>query len=1143
MFQQYFSYALSEIAESHDSLYIVVTSEPLLNSKLSEEVKFFQSKHSAIPVLQFPDWETLPYDHFSPHQDIISERLKILARLSELSRGILFISIHTLMQRLCPIDYILSHVFYLHRKDKLDLAQLKYRFTQAGYQIVSQVTAPGEYAVRGSLFDIFPMGSKTPYRIDLFDDEIESLRQFDPETQRSLDTIDTIECLPAREFPLEKQSIEHFRQQWRETFSGNPTLCPVYESVSQGASVSGIEYYFPLFFEKTQTLFDYLAYQKNPQTRQNRIFITLKNVYPAAENYHAEIQSRYESLRHDTIRPLLPPSQLFLSPTDVFTNIKTFQHEKADLVIAPCPNLTVDHKLLNPFIHLERFITECLSTQTAILFCAESTGRREALLSLFQKSQDSRLNQIKTVDSFEEFANSRDSLGLIISSFENPIVLQKNKKAIFILPETILLGEQIKQSKRRKTHSSDKDKIDYLIKNLNELTIGAPVVHIDHGVGRYLGLQCLTISDIEQEFLVLEYAHQDKLYVPVSSLDVISRYSGLDPEQAPLHKLGSDQFEKAKKKAAEQICDAAAELLEIHAKRQMRPGIIHEIDTQYDLFANSFAFEETPDQSQAIEAVINDMKSTKSMDRLICGDVGFGKTEVAMRAAFIAVQNGYQVSVLVPTTLLTEQHYQNFLDRFSQWPIKIDALSRFRSAQEQKNILASLSDGKIDIIIGTHKLLQSDIKFKRLGLLIIDEEHRFGVRQKERLKSLRAEVDILTLTATPIPRTLNMSVSGMRDLSIISTPPLRRLSIKTFVHAYDPTLIKEAILREILRGGQVFYLHNAVDTMLKTKETLQQLVPEARIAIAHGQMPEKDLEKIMREFYHQHYNVLICTTIIETGIDIPTANTIIMERADKFGLAQLHQLRGRVGRSYHQAYAYLLTPLHSKLTKDAEKRLAAITQLEDLGAGFALATHDLEIRGAGELLGENQSGNMQEIGFSLYNDLLDRAVKSLKKFAKTSPAEILKTTETNIEMDLHIPALIPDHYLPDAHTRLVLYKRIANCKTPAELDDLKIEFIDRFGLLPEQTKNLFSLTALKYKLSEFHIKKIYANEKSTQIEFQLHDVNPNLTKPNPLKLIQLIQQYPNTYKLDGQDKIKIVKSQQTPQEKIKHIEEFIQKIS
>lgn len=1110
------SIELSQLAAERRAPVIIITRDSLSSYRLTQEISFFKSAH--IPLLQFPDWETLPYDHFSPHQEIISERLRALSLLPNLSQGILITTISTLMQRVSPREFISAHAFYLKTGDIVDLTQLKLRFANAGYQAVAEVIAPGEFAVRGSLFDIFPMGSQAPYRIDLFDNEIDSIRFFDPETQRTQDKVEKIDLLPAKEFPFHPEAIQLFRQQWRENFEGNPIQCPLYETISQGSLAPGIEYYFPLFFHQTASLFDYFP--------KDSLLIRLDDLHTASEKYWIEIKERHEQLRHDRLRPILSPEKLFLNTTEIFTVFKSFETQNISITPFQAPDLIIDHKSPEPLAKIKNFLA---LQKSQILFCAESAGRREALLTLFHQADIYPI----VVESWEDFLNASHpdavSLFMTITPIEQGANILINNKNIIIIPENILLGEQVLQTRRRKTKTTD---LDAVIKNLAELSIGSPVVHIDHGVGRYLGLQILYLNEEAGEFLSLEYAHQAKLYVPVSALHLISRYSGLDPEHAPLHRLGTDQWEKAKRKAAEKIHDVAAELLEIHAKRELRQGFSYPIDTQYQIFASKFPFEETPDQQQAILDVIQDMKSPKSMDRLICGDVGFGKTEVAMRAAFIAIQSGYQVAVLVPTTLLAQQHEENFRDRFADWPIKIDSLSRFKTADEQKKILTELETGKIDIIIGTHKLLQPDIKFKALGLVIIDEEHRFGVRQKERFKALRAEVDILTLTATPIPRTLNMAMSNMRDLSIISTPPLRRLSIKTFVHAYQTNLIREAILREIMRGGQVYFLHNDVETIQSTREKLQELIPEARIAIGHGQMRERDLEQVMRAFYHQHYNVLICTTIIETGIDIPSANTIIIERADKFGLAQLHQLRGRVGRSHHQAYAYLLTPENNTITSNAKKRLDAISQLEDLGAGFLLATHDLEIRGAGELLGEDQSGNMQEIGFSLYMDLLDRAVKSLKKGEKLD----LFKPEPSIEIDLQIPALIPENTVPDVHTRLVLYKRISNAKNQHELDELKVEFIDRFGLIPDAVKNLFDLTSLKLKAESLGIIKIHANKKSTRIEF----------KPQPhidsLKLIQLIQQESQYYKLDGQNKIRITKEQILPIEKFQHIEKLLEKV-
>jgi len=1084
------SLVLSQHAEGLSTPLVIITPDSLMNQRLTQEMGFFSP---GLPCFTLPDWETLPYDNFSPHQDIISERLRTLSTLPHLTHGIVLVSANSLMQRLSPKIFIDSQVFSLSIHEKINLHTLKNKFIHSGYQAVSQVLAPGEFAVRGSLFDIFPMGCALPYRIDLFDDEIESIRTFDPESQRTIDKIAKIDLLPAREFPFDKNGIELFRQQWRENFEGNPSHSALYETITQGSIPLGIEYYFPLFFSETNTLFDYLP--------KNISIIQLDGVTLAAEKFQKEILSRYEQLRHDRNRPILSPQKLFLNPTELFTTLKSYHPEKVQHERYSPPDILVDHKSNNPLGKLKDFLNAGAinhAPTARILFCAESPGRREALLSLFNSHN---INPT-TVNSWLEFLDNNIKLAITIAPLEQGLELADQN--IILISESALLGEQIIQSRRKKSKTGD---IDSIVKNLAELNIGAPVVHTEHGVGRYLGLQTLDINNSIGEYLLLEYAHEAKLYVPVSSLHLIHRYSGLDPEHAPLHKLGSDQWDKARKKAADKIRDVAAELLAIHAQRELRKGFAYSIDTNYQLFASQFPFEETPDQLQAIQDVIKDMNNPKSMDRLICGDVGFGKTEVAMRAAFIAVQAGHQVCVLVPTTLLAQQHYQNFADRFADWPIKIEMISRFRTSLEQEKILAELDQGKVDIIIGTHKLLQPDIKFKHLGLVIIDEEHRFGVRQKERLKSMRAEVDILTLTATPIPRTLNMAMSGMRDLSIIGTPPLRRLSIKTFVHTYDKSLIRESILREIMRGGQVFYLHNDVDSMMPTAEKLRELIPEAKIGIAHGQMRERELEIIMREFYHQHYNVLICTTIIETGIDIPSANTIIIERADKFGLAQLHQLRGRVGRSHHQAYAFLLTPPHQKITPDAEKRLEAISRLEDLGVGFALATHDLEIRGAGELLGESQSGEMHEIGFSLYMELLERAMKS-------GIPEQIKS-----DIDLQIPAFITEDYVPDVHARLVLYKRISSCKTQQKLDELQVEFIDRFGLLPEQTKNLFAVTALKLKSEQLGIKKITANPKSTRLEFT---ENPKI---DSLKIITLIQQKPLLYKLDGPHGLKIMQKE------------------
>lgn len=1109
--------AISQAAKQHPGLSVIITPDSLVAQRIEAELKFFNADTS-LEILNFPDWETLPYDHFSPHQDIVAERLQTLFRLPSLTKGILLAPITTLMQRLAPQDYITANTFILDLGDKLDTEQLRFRLGQSGYRCVSQVMEHGEFAIRGSIIDLFPAGSALPYRIDLFDDVVDTIRSFDPDTQLSKEKIQQIRLLPAREFPLTETAINLFRQNWRAQFSGDPTKQTLYQDVSQGFTPPGIEYYLPLFFNQTASLFDYLP--------ANSLVIRLQECISTSELYWREIKERYEQLRYDISRPIVPPELLFLPSNQVFAELNKFAQvqiqslpfDKPDnlhqnYTTEPPRNFTIDSKASRPFAELEDYLT---NNPARILLCAETAGRREVLLDLLRKAS---LN-VSQLNSWQEFLTSSTKIALTIAPLEQGLKLAD--PAIAIITEAELFGERIMQRRRRV--STRKIDSDAIIRNLVELEIGTPVVHIEHGVGRYLGLQTIQLDGHAAEFLTLEYANHDKIYVPVSSLHLINRYSGTEVEHAPLHRLGSGQWEKARRKAAERIRDVAAELLDIYARREARQGFaFNQPDEHYQAFAASFPFEETEDQQQAIDQVIADMVAAKPMDRLVCGDVGFGKTEVAIRAAFLTVQSGKQVAVLVPTTLLAQQHYDTFKNRFANWPIEIDVSSRFRSAKEQNIIAERLQTGKIDILIGTHKLLQDKLQFKDLGIVIIDEEHRFGVRQKERLKALRAEVDVLTLTATPIPRTLNMALSGIRDLSIIATPPARRLAIKTFVRKRDKSLIREAILREILRGGQVYFLHNKVDTIGLIEHELTELLPEAKVAHAHGQMRERELEKIMSDFYHHRFNVLVCTTIIETGIDIPTANTIIIDRADHFGLAQLHQLRGRVGRSHHQAYAYLLIPDKDAITADAKKRLEAITSLEDLGAGFMLANHDLEIRGAGELLGEEQSGHMHEIGFSLYMEMLEQAVEALK-----SGKEPLldKPLQQGVEIDLQLSALIPDDYLPDVHARLTLYKRIANVANQEALHELQVEMIDRFGLLPQATKNLFQLAELKLQAKQLGIKKVEAGKTAGRVEFE---AQPNV---DPMKIITLIQREPSHYKLDGQDKLRFIFDMQEAQARI-----------
>ena len=1098
--------AISSVAREFDGVVVVTVPDLLEAARLENEIRFFLGDQTSI--LTFPDWETLPYDLFSPLPELVSQRLLTLYRLQRLTKGIVITAVSTLMQRLCPVAYLEANSLIINKGQQLALDETRRHLEQAGYSNVSQVMSHGEFTVRGSLLDIFPMGNSLPFRIDLFDDEVETIRTFDPETQRTREQIERIHMLPAREFPLDETGISHFRQAYRTCFEGDPQTSLIYKEVSEGNAPAGIEYYLPLFFDETATLFDYLPEQC--------LHFEFEATREQSRQFFQQTEERYEQRRHDQERPPLTPAAIYLTADELasqFNAKRSLQIQKHEIEsrqkgyasfhnfhTRQPPHLVFQARSTHPAEALQRFIS---NHPGRILFVAESAGRREMLLNTLR---DFGI-QPMVVDSWNDFLTCKTQLTLTIGPLEQGLWLEQ--PGIVLITETQLYGERVRQERRRKAATRDADQI---IRNLTELHEGAPVVHEDHGVGRYLGLQILEAGGIQTEFLTLEYAKGDKLFVPVSSLHLISRYTGVSPENAPLHRLGGEQWERIKRKAAAKARDVAAELLEIHARRAAHKGFAFpEPDEEYAAFAADFEFEETPDQLQAINSVLADMAARQPMDRVVCGDVGFGKTEVAMRAAFMAVQGGKQVAVLVPTTLLAQQHYQNFADRFADWPVKIESLSRFRTSKQQKEVIQGLAEGRVDIIVGTHKLLQSDIRFKNLGLVIIDEEHRFGVRHKEKLKAMRAEVDMLTLTATPIPRTLNMAMSGMRDLSIIATPPTARHPIKTFINQWSDNLISEACLREIKRGGQVYFLHNEVSTIENTAAKLERLLPGTRIQVAHGQMRERELESIMRDFYHQRFNILVCTTIIESGIDVPSANTIIINRADKLGLAQLHQLRGRVGRSHHRAYAYLITPSAKVITPDAKKRLEAIESMEDLGAGFTLATHDLEIRGAGELLGDDQSGQIQEIGFTMYRDLLERAVTALK----SGQEPILdRPLDHGTEVDLSIAALLPEDYLPDVHSRLVLYKRIANTPSHEELRDLQVEMIDRFGLLPEAAKNLFAITELKLVAQPLGITKIEAGSHSGRLLF---DSNPDI---DPARLIHLIQTRPKEFKLDGSDKLR-----------------------
>ncbi len=1090
--------ALAELARSARPLAIIAETAQDAE-RLREEIAFFDP---TLRVFLLPDWETLPYDSFSPHQDLISERLATLYQITHDAFDVTVVPITTALYRLPPASFLAAYTFFLKQGEKLDASSLRKQLTLAGYSHVTQVVSPGEFSFRGGVIDLFPMGSALPYRIDLLDDEIESIRSFDVDTQRSIYKVKEVRLLPAREFPTDDKARTTFRQRFREKFEGDPSKSRLYKDMSQGFIPAGMEYYLPLFFESTATLADYLP--------AGTLVCLHQNVAKAIRQFWQDTQSRYNLLRGDPDRPLLPPAELFLREDEYFGSLKPFALIEIDAAgndgsfrapfpTEPLPPVAVDRRADNPLAGLSAFHSDYGGR---VLLIAESMGRRETLLGLLNEYRV----RPKVCDGWKDFKDATERLMLTVGPLHAGFIDAGD--AVALITENELYPSQVRTRVSRERRVATEG----MLRDLSEVKVGDPVVHAQHGIGRYLGLANMDLGDGETEFLMLEYDGGDKLYVPVSQLAVISRYSGAAPEAAPLHKLGSGQWEKARRRAAAQVRDTAAELLNLYAQRAARQGYAFQLKTHdYEAFRAGFPFEETPDQAAAIQAVIGDMQNGKPMDRLVCGDVGFGKTEVALRAAFVAVADGKQVAVLVPTTLLAEQHFQTFSDRFADWPVTIVELSRFRSAKETGAALEGLVQSRKDIAIGTHKLLSRGVQFKDLGLVIIDEEHRFGVRQKEKLKALRAQVDVLTLTATPIPRTLAMALEGLRDFSVIATAPQRRLAIKTFVSSVSEGLIREAVLRELKRGGQVYFLHNEIETIRNMEARLARLLPEARIRTAHGQMPERELELVMRDFYQGRFNLLLCTSIIETGIDVPTANTIIINRADKFGLAQLHQLRGRVGRSHHQAYAYLLTPDEDAVGSQARKRLEAIQMMEQLGSGFYLAMQDLEIRGAGEVLGESQSGEMQEVGFALYAEMLNAAVKSLK--AGKEP-DLAGGFNLGSEIYLHAPALLPEDYCADIHERLVLYKRLANCETAEELEALHEELVDRFGLLPDPAKVLLDSHRLRIAGKQLGISRIDAGPESLLLQFV---PNPPL---DPAKIIGLVQSRKN-FKLSGQDRLRV----------------------
>jgi len=1158
---------LSQLAEREKAagkLTAIVTADALDAQRLMDEMVFFAP---GLRCVMFPDWETLPYDTFSPHQDLISERLATLWRIRQRQHpeaaDVVLIPATTALYRLAPPSFLAGYTFEFKTKQKLDEAQLKSQLTLAGYNHVSQVVSPGEYAVRGGLIDLFPMGSPVPYRVDLFDDEIDSIRTFDPDSQRSLYPVPEVRLLPGREFPMDEGARARFRSRWRELLEGDPTKSRIYKDMGNGVATAGIEYYLPLFFEETATVFDYLDVAGSAAT-----LVLHGDLEPAFQHFWQDTKERHRLVQGDPERPVLPPEALFLSAEQFYTHanahaqlaLKTVRADPATSVrpepvegpppastgsartvvgMAPTqteyaefdrlPELTVVRGADDPLSRLQAHLR---SSPHRLLILAESDGRRESLLDFVRSSGLTP----PVFDSLEEFLTSDEKIGMATAALASGF--HWFEKGIDLVTETELFAAGA-VTRRRKKQEQVSD-VEALIKDLSELNVGDPVVHSAHGIGRYRGLVNMDMGQKNpdgtpalQEFLHLEYADKATLYVPVSQLQLVGRYTGVSADEAPLHKLGSGQWEKAKRKAAEQVRDAAAELLNIYARRAAREGHAFRYSPQdYETFANDFGFEETADQKAAIHCVIQDMISPRPMDRLVCGDVGFGKTEVALRAAFVAVTGGKQVAFLAPTTLLAEQHYQTLKDRFAKWPVKVAEISRFRSGKEVTAALKGIEDGTVDIVVGTHKLLSEKTQFKNLGLLIIDEEHRFGVRHKEAMKQLRAEVDVLTLTATPIPRTMGMALEGLRDLSVIATAPQRRLAIKTFVRNEGTGVIREAVLRELKRGGQCYFLHNEVETIENRKQKLEDILPEARIAVAHGQMPERELERVMRDFVAQRYNILLCSTIIETGIDVPTANTIVISRADKFGLAQLHQLRGRVGRSHHQAYAYLLVPEIEGLTKQAAQRLDAIQQMEELGSGFYLAMHDLEIRGAGEVLGESQSGNMMEIGFQLYNEMLSEAVRSLKNGKEP---DLLSPMQAATDINLHAPALLPDDYCGDVHLRLSFYKKLATAKTSDQLDGLVEEIVDRFGKLPAQAQTLIDVHRLRVLSQPYGVVKVDAAPGVIQISFK---PNPPV---DPMAIIGLIQKNKHI-KLAGNDKLRIERELPDPKQRAQMVRDILRSL-
>lgn len=1092
------SFAAAELSSKHDGMLLVITEDTASAERMLAETADILGTDENL--LCFPGYETLPYDSFAPRQDVISERAEALYFLRTGKKGVVFAAADTILQRLPPPEFIVKSSFIIKKGEERDPEELRRFLSDSGYLAVETVMEHGEFSMRGSILDVFPMGAMHPCRIDFFDTEVDSIRFFDPETQRSdKESLDGIRILPAREYPTEKDAIERFRIAYRKLFGASLDEGSVYKAVSEGSFPGGIEYYLPLFFEKTFSVFDYLP--------EGSLVVTAGDTGAAMEAFLHDTAFRART-GGDALRPRLAPDILYWTKPDIsaasarfgrimLTALPSDGGDAKAASAAPLPDLAGDGR---NFRKLSDFIA---AFKGKIILSAPGEGRLDILDDAL------RAAGIKAA-SCRTLRSALESPGRIVLTASSLAAgaLFKGTPETAVITETELFGTAAQFRKKRK---ANKDfAAENVVKSLGDLKPGSRVVHFDHGIGKYLGLETITTDGFSAEYLVIEYAGGSRLYVPVTSLSLVSRYTGAD--NPPLNSLGSDSWKKSRQKAIRKARDTAAEILDTNARRSMKKGFAFKMDKKgYAEFCGRFPYEMTEDQEKAENAVLADMESERPMDRLVCGDVGFGKTEIALRAACLAALNGKQTAVLAPTTLLAEQHFETFSERFSETGATVEVLSRFKTAKQSKEILEKLEAGTIDVIIGTHKLLSSKIKFKDLGLLIVDEEHRFGVRQKEKIKAMRADIDILTLTATPIPRTLNLAFSGLRDLSIIATPPAGRLSIKTLIRHDDDHIIKEAVLRELNRGGQVYFLHNDIKTIEAAAERLQNLVPQAKIRFAHGRMEKSGLEKTMNDFYRRRFNVLVCTSIIETGLDIPTANTIIIERADKFGLAQLHQIRGRVGRSKHQAWAYLLVPEETELDRDAKARLRAIESSDELGAGFSLATSDLEIRGAGELLGEEQSGQITTVGFDLYMDMLENAVKFLKEGRE--PDENALVSE-HAEVDIGFPALIPENYVNDVSTRLRFYKRIAGTSTRDETDSVISELGDRFGKIPEEVMTLGKVTVLRQEAERLGIVRLKATKDGGLMEFNDHP------PVKPEKIIAMIRSEPWFYKMEGPDKLR-----------------------